>query len=146
MLNIKIELSVIGIRSKIDSESTVINTYMMGSDFYQPLNEILDKSKGVTEMAKSDGTVSNGTQPPNSIGDWAKQETALERQIISITTNQNIDIEDVPKQIDELYAQHADRYTPEDWEIYVTSLTYEIEQRCLALEKHLESQRQERNN
>jgi glucose-1-phosphate adenylyltransferase len=38
----KIEHSVIGIRSKIDSESTVINTYMMGSDFYQPLEEILD--------------------------------------------------------------------------------------------------------
>ena len=38
----KIEHSVIGIRSKIDSESTVINTYMMGSDFYQPLEDILD--------------------------------------------------------------------------------------------------------
>jgi glucose-1-phosphate adenylyltransferase len=41
----KIEHSVIGIRSKIDSESTVINTYMMGSDYYQPLDEILDASK-----------------------------------------------------------------------------------------------------
>jgi len=41
----KIEHSVIGIRSKIDSESTVINTYMMGSDFYQPLEEILDENK-----------------------------------------------------------------------------------------------------
>lgn len=41
----KIEHSVIGIRSKIDAESTVINTYMMGSDYYQPLEEILDKSK-----------------------------------------------------------------------------------------------------
>lgn len=40
----KIENSVIGIRSKIDSESTVINTYMMGSDFYQPLEEIIDDS------------------------------------------------------------------------------------------------------
>ncbi len=38
----KIEHSVIGIRSKIDSESTVINTYMMGSDFYEPLEDILD--------------------------------------------------------------------------------------------------------
>ncbi|SNR34293.1 glucose-1-phosphate adenylyltransferase [Lutibacter flavus] len=38
----KIEHSVIGIRSKIDSESTVINTYMMGSDYYQALEEILD--------------------------------------------------------------------------------------------------------
>jgi glucose-1-phosphate adenylyltransferase len=41
----KIEHSVIGIRSKIDMESTVINTYMMGSDYYQPLNEILDENK-----------------------------------------------------------------------------------------------------
>lgn len=40
----KIEKSVIGIRSKIDTESTVINTYMMGSDFYQPLEDILDEN------------------------------------------------------------------------------------------------------
>ena len=38
----KIERSVIGIRSRIDKESTVINTYMMGSDFYQPLEEIVN--------------------------------------------------------------------------------------------------------
>jgi len=38
----KIEHSVIGVRSRIDKESTVINTYMMGSDFYQSLEEILD--------------------------------------------------------------------------------------------------------
>jgi len=41
----KIEHSVIGIRSRIDKESTVINTYMMGSDYYQPLEEILDDNK-----------------------------------------------------------------------------------------------------
>tara|TARA_R110001583_G_scaffold84281_4_gene221844 strand:+ start:4061 stop:5323 length:1263 start_codon:yes stop_codon:yes gene_type:complete len=40
----KIEHSVIGIRSRIDSESIVINTYMMGSDFYQPLEDIIDKN------------------------------------------------------------------------------------------------------
>ncbi len=40
----KIEHSVIGIRSKIDAESTVINTYMMGADFYQSIEEILDES------------------------------------------------------------------------------------------------------
>ncbi|WP_298366981.1 glucose-1-phosphate adenylyltransferase [uncultured Lutibacter sp.] len=40
----KIENSVIGIRSKIDTESTVINTYMMGSDFYQPIEEIFDSN------------------------------------------------------------------------------------------------------
>ncbi|WP_456379361.1 glucose-1-phosphate adenylyltransferase [Lutibacter sp.] len=40
----KIEHSVIGIRSRIDVESIVINTYMMGSDYYQPLENILDKN------------------------------------------------------------------------------------------------------
>ncbi|UMB61265.1 glucose-1-phosphate adenylyltransferase [Lutibacter sp. A80] len=39
----KIEHSVIGVRSKIGEESTVINTYMMGSDFYQPLEDILNE-------------------------------------------------------------------------------------------------------
>ncbi|MEM9681168.1 MAG: glucose-1-phosphate adenylyltransferase, partial [Bacteroidota bacterium] len=36
----KIERSVVGIRSRIGKESTVINTYMMGSDFYESLEEI----------------------------------------------------------------------------------------------------------
>ncbi len=36
----KIEKSVIGIRSRIGDESTVINTYMMGSDHYQTLEDI----------------------------------------------------------------------------------------------------------
>jgi glucose-1-phosphate adenylyltransferase len=36
----KIEKSVIGIRSRIGKESTIINTYMMGSDFYETLNDI----------------------------------------------------------------------------------------------------------
>ena len=40
----KIEHSVIGIRSRIDHESTVINTYMMGSDYYQPLEELENKN------------------------------------------------------------------------------------------------------
>ncbi len=39
----KIEHSVIGIRSRIGDESTVINTYMMGSDFYQNLDELSNK-------------------------------------------------------------------------------------------------------
>jgi glucose-1-phosphate adenylyltransferase len=38
----KIEHSVIGVRSRIDTESTVINTYMMGSDYYQSLDDILN--------------------------------------------------------------------------------------------------------
>jgi glucose-1-phosphate adenylyltransferase len=36
----KIEKSVIGIRSRIGKESTVINTYMMGSDYYETLMEM----------------------------------------------------------------------------------------------------------
>jgi glucose-1-phosphate adenylyltransferase len=36
----KVERSVIGIRSRIGNESTVINTYMMGSDVYETLEEI----------------------------------------------------------------------------------------------------------
>jgi len=40
----KIERSVIGIRSRIGKESVVINTYMMGSDHYESLEEI-DKKK-----------------------------------------------------------------------------------------------------
>ncbi len=39
----KIEKSVIGIRSRIGNESTVINTYMMGSDFYESLEDIENK-------------------------------------------------------------------------------------------------------
>ena len=36
----KIEQSVIGIRSRIGDESIVVNTYMMGSDYYETLDEI----------------------------------------------------------------------------------------------------------
>ena len=36
----KIEQSVIGIRSRIGKDSTIINTYMMGSDYYETLEEI----------------------------------------------------------------------------------------------------------
>ncbi|GAA4268824.1 glucose-1-phosphate adenylyltransferase [Hyunsoonleella aestuarii] len=40
----KIEQSVIGIRSRIGDDSTIINTYMMGCDHYETLEEI-DKNK-----------------------------------------------------------------------------------------------------
>ena len=36
----KIDRSVIGIRSRIGNDSTVINTYMMGNDTYETLDEI----------------------------------------------------------------------------------------------------------
>ena len=41
----KIEQSVIGIRSRIGSESVIINTYMMGSDYYQNLDDISNPDK-----------------------------------------------------------------------------------------------------
>jgi len=40
----KIERSVIGVRSRIGAESTVINTYMMGNDYYETLDE-MDRNK-----------------------------------------------------------------------------------------------------
>ncbi|MFK5880089.1 MAG: glucose-1-phosphate adenylyltransferase [Flavobacteriaceae bacterium] len=40
----KIERSVIGIRSRIGDESTVINTYIMGCDYYQNLDELNSSS------------------------------------------------------------------------------------------------------
>ena len=39
----KIERSVIGIRSRIGSETTVINCYMMGNDFYESLEDVQEK-------------------------------------------------------------------------------------------------------
>lgn len=43
----KIEKSVIGIRSRIGKESTVINTYMMGNDDYETLEEIANNKTRV---------------------------------------------------------------------------------------------------
>ena len=43
----KIEQSVIGIRSRIGKETTIINTYMMGSDVYETLADIESKKIGV---------------------------------------------------------------------------------------------------
>jgi glucose-1-phosphate adenylyltransferase len=39
-----IEHSVVGIRSRIGKESTIINAYIMGSDSYQTLSEVVSKS------------------------------------------------------------------------------------------------------
>ena len=39
----KIERSVIGIRSRIGMDSTVINTYMMGDDYYETLKDMAEK-------------------------------------------------------------------------------------------------------
>jgi glucose-1-phosphate adenylyltransferase len=40
----KIERSVIGVRSRIGKDSTILNTYIMGSDYYETLEEI-EKNK-----------------------------------------------------------------------------------------------------
>src|SRR5690606_19071917 len=40
----KIEHSVIGIRARIGHDSTIVNTYMMGSDIYQALQEVTSTS------------------------------------------------------------------------------------------------------
>jgi glucose-1-phosphate adenylyltransferase len=40
----KIERSVIGIRSRIGNNSTVINTYMMGNDYYESLDQIQNRN------------------------------------------------------------------------------------------------------
>lgn len=41
----RIEHSVVGIRSRIGSETIMTNTYMMGSDRYQTFSEVISKSK-----------------------------------------------------------------------------------------------------
>jgi glucose-1-phosphate adenylyltransferase len=43
----KIERSVIGIRSRIGKESTLIRTYMMGNDYYETLLEIAARPDGI---------------------------------------------------------------------------------------------------
>lgn len=43
----KIERSVIGIRSRIGAESTIINCYMMGNDMYESLEEVQEKKKNI---------------------------------------------------------------------------------------------------
>jgi glucose-1-phosphate adenylyltransferase len=40
-----IERSVIGIRSRIGNKSTVINTYMMGCDYYQTLDDLIHEGR-----------------------------------------------------------------------------------------------------
>ncbi|MCB0446149.1 MAG: glucose-1-phosphate adenylyltransferase [Gelidibacter sp.] len=41
----KVEHSVIGIRSRIGNDSTIINTYIMGSDSYQTFEEVTSRTK-----------------------------------------------------------------------------------------------------
>jgi glucose-1-phosphate adenylyltransferase len=57
----KIEKSVIGIRSRIGKGSTIINTYMMGLDFYETLEEIennrIEIMMGVGENCHIENTI-----------------------------------------------------------------------------------------
>jgi glucose-1-phosphate adenylyltransferase len=57
----KIKRSVIGIRSRIGKGSTVINTYMMGCDYYETLDEIEDNKieilMGVGENCHLENTI-----------------------------------------------------------------------------------------
>lgn len=57
----KIESSVIGVRSRIGKGSVVTNTYMMGSDFYESLEEINRKKTkilaGIGENCKINNTI-----------------------------------------------------------------------------------------
>jgi glucose-1-phosphate adenylyltransferase len=60
-----IENSVIGIRSRIGHESTVINTYMMGSDYYETLADIeADHQHGLPQLG-----IGNRCQVENAILD-----------------------------------------------------------------------------
>jgi glucose-1-phosphate adenylyltransferase len=46
-----IENSVIGIRSRIGHESTVISSYLMGSDFYETIHDILEiQDQGIPQL------------------------------------------------------------------------------------------------
>ena len=60
-----IENSVIGIRSRIGHESTIINTYMMGSDYYETLADIeADHQHGLPQLG-----IGNRCQIENAILD-----------------------------------------------------------------------------
>lgn len=51
----RVEHSVIGIRSRIGNGSTVVNTYIMGSDYYETLTDIEDaKVKGIPLLGVGD--------------------------------------------------------------------------------------------
>lgn len=41
----KIENSIVGNRSRVDRGSTIMNSYMMGADFYQETDEIVSNDK-----------------------------------------------------------------------------------------------------
>jgi glucose-1-phosphate adenylyltransferase len=47
----RLENTVVGIRSRIGHESTLLNTYVMGSDYYETLEDIaLDLQHGIPQL------------------------------------------------------------------------------------------------
>lgn len=71
----RIESCVIGIRSRIGLETTVMNTYMMGSDYYETLEDIAaDNEKGIPMLGiGSRCTINNAIIDKNCrIGDDVK--------------------------------------------------------------------------
>ncbi|MBE8720744.1 glucose-1-phosphate adenylyltransferase [Sphingobacterium pedocola] len=60
----KIERSVIGIRSRVGKGSVIKYTYMMGTDYYEDLNEVVELS-------------SSQTPPPIGVGERCYIETAI---------------------------------------------------------------------
>jgi len=66
----KIERSVIGIRSRIGKESVITNTYMMGSDYYETLDEISNKQIDILMGVGERCTINNAIIDKNCrIGD-----------------------------------------------------------------------------
>ncbi len=57
----KIERCVIGIRSKIGKESTVLNTYMMGNDYYESKEKVqankIDNHLGIGDRCHIDNCI-----------------------------------------------------------------------------------------
>lgn len=60
-----IERSVIGIRSRIDENTTIKNTYMMGNDRYQELEDVRSQSKGITMGIGMNCTIENAILDKN---------------------------------------------------------------------------------
>jgi len=86
------------------------------------------------------------SQLPSWIFEWAHQQTELEKRVLLLLADHNIEIDELLKQLDVLSAQNDESRCPEEWELFVTSLTHDIEQRCAAVEAHLKCLRLEGSN
>lgn len=69
----KIERSIIGIRSRIGKNSVITNTYMMGSDYYETLEEVEKKNIDIFMGIGEDCIINNAIIDKNCrIGDGAQ--------------------------------------------------------------------------